>query len=226
MRPTPAIDKHIAPLFTETVELPCSYTLDVDLLGSPIPVKRQVRIPSNMNLGYVQEILMLAMGWEGNHLKEISYGNVTYFTRYAGGQDPEPVEGFPQLDSFKFTLEDLLKEEGDSLLFKYDFGDGWKHRVTLTEVRPYTKEQIESEAYWADVISGINACPPEDVGGVNGYAETLKNIRTPEHEDFEDTLQWIGADFDPYDFSLRNARARVADFQRTIGEARWGFYHR
>lgn len=31
-----------------------------------------------MNLGYVQEILMLAMGWQGHHLKEISYGNVVW----------------------------------------------------------------------------------------------------------------------------------------------------
>lgn len=109
MRPTPAIDKYIAPPFRTMGEKPLLFTLELELLGAPLPIKRTQKIPSNMNLGYVQEILMLAMGWEGYHLKEIRHGNYTYFVRLAGGQDPEPVEGFPQRDSFKYTLGDLLK---------------------------------------------------------------------------------------------------------------------
>ena len=52
---------------------------------------------------------MLAMGWEGFHLKEIRFGGITYFTRMAGGEAPEETEGFPQCDSFQYTLGDLLK---------------------------------------------------------------------------------------------------------------------
>ena len=73
------------------------------------PIKRSLHIPANMNLGYVQEVLMLAMGWEGFHLKEIRFGGITYFTRMAGGEAPEETEGFPQCDSFQYTLGDLLK---------------------------------------------------------------------------------------------------------------------
>ena len=49
-------------------------------------------------------------------------------------------------------------------------------------------------------------------------------INSPTDEDFEDTLKWIGPDLDPYYFGHRLTQARINDFQRTIGEARWGFY--
>ena len=113
-----------------------------------------------MNLEYVQEVLMLAMGWEGYHLKEIRHGNYTYFVRLAGGQDPEPIEGFPQRDSFKHTL-----------------GDAWKHRVTLTGIAPCKEEDAKEDVVAAYLVSGENACPPEDVGGVDGYA--LQSFNDP-----------------------------------------------
>ena len=146
MRPTPAIDKYIAPLFRTTGEKPMLYTLEMELPGAPLPIKRTLKIPSNMNLGYVQEVLMLAMGWEGYHLKKIRHGNYTYFVRLADG--------------------------------------------------------------------------------VDGYADALQSFNDPEDDEYESTRRWMGEDFDPYFFDLRGARRRVDDFQRTIGEARWGFYRR
>ena len=138
---------------------------------------------------------MLAMGWEGYHLKEIRHGNYTYFVRLAGGQDPEPVEGFPQRDSFKYTLGDLLKEEWDSFIFVYDLGDAWKHRVTLTGIAPGKEEDAKEDAVAAYLVSGENACPPEDVGGVDGYAEALQSFSNPEDDEYESIRQWIGEDF-------------------------------
>ncbi len=189
MKPTPAIDKLIAPLFCNTEDKPAAYIIDIDLIDAPMSIHRKLAIPSNMNLGYVQEILMLAMGWQG----------------YIG---------------------DILKEEGDSFLFIYDLGDDWKHRVVLTRIQPYSTHQIETEDYWVQILSGEASCPPEDAGGVNGYKEILRIINTPTDEEYKDTLTWLGADFDPYHFYRRSTQARVDDFLRTIGEARWGFYRK
>ena len=74
-------------------------------------------------------------------------------------------------------------------------------------------------------VGGRATCPPEDVGGVDGYAEALQSFNDSEDDEYESIRQWMGEDFDPYFFDLRGARRRVDDFQRTIGEARWGFYH-
>ena len=199
MRPNSATDKFIAPLFCTTGEKPAIFALEMELMDSPVPIKRCLHIPANMNLGYVQEVLMLAMGWEGNHLKEIRCGGFTYFTRMAGGENPEEMEGFPQRDSFQYTLGDLLKLPGDTFTFIYDLGDDRKHIVKLTDIMPNRED---------------------------GYADMIKSLDDPEDVERECYLKWIGREFDPEFFNLHELQNRVDDFQRVIGEARWGFYHR
>ena len=215
MRTSQTIDKHISQLFFTTEEKPGIFALEMELMGSPVPVKRSLRIPDNMNLDYVQEVLMLAMGWEGHHLKEIRCGGITCFMRQTGGEDPEEMEGFPQRDSFQYTLGDLLKLPGDSFTFIYDLGDSWKHIVTFVDIRPKMYEDTDGDYAGAHLIAGQGDCPPEDVGGVEGYADMLEDQNEEEEKEI-----------DPEFFDLHELQNRVVDFQRVIGEARWGFYHR
>ena len=64
------------------------------------------------------------------------------------------------------------------------FGRGvlfdWKLRVTLTEIAPCNEEDAKDDAVAAYLVSGENACPPEDVGGVQGYAGALQSFNDPE----------------------------------------------
>jgi len=48
-------------------------------------------------------------------------------------------------------------------------------------------------------VEGQNSCPPEDVGGVGGYARYLDSIANSRHEDHADLLAWRGP-FDPKNF--------------------------
>jgi hypothetical protein len=59
-------------------------------------------------------------------------------------------------------------------------------------------------------LQGRGACPPEDVGGVGGYANFLEALRDPEHEEHEEYLTWIGGKFAPnaFDMELVNQRLR------------------
>lgn len=65
---------------------------------------------------------------------------------------------------------------------------------------------------------------------VYGYADMLKALQNPDEDDDDDEreeyLNWMGREFDPEFFDLHELQNRVDDFQRVIGEARWGFYHR
>ena len=51
-------------------------------------------------------------------------------------------------------------------------------------------------------VAGERACPPEDCGGVWGYADFLEAIRDPKHEEHESMLEWIGGQFDPEAFDV------------------------
>lgn len=53
-----------------------------------------------------------------------------------------------------------------------------------------------------------------------------KRRADPEDEERESYLKWLGREYNPEFFDLHELQNRVDDFQRVIGEARWGFYHR
>jgi hypothetical protein len=49
-------------------------------------------------------------------------------------------------------------------------------------------------------ITGKRACPPEDCGGIWGYASFLEAISDPDHPEHEEQLEWVGGAFDPEAF--------------------------
>jgi len=62
---------------------------------------------------------------------------------------------------------------------------------------PFTPESITPAC-----IAGRNCCPPEDVGGVWGYADFLEAYKDSEHPEHENMKEWVGGFFDPNEFNL------------------------
>ncbi|HSK29388.1 MAG TPA: plasmid pRiA4b ORF-3 family protein [Candidatus Limnocylindria bacterium] len=60
------------------------------------------------------------------------------------------------------------------MIYEHDFGDGWEHEILLEKVLT-----PESGVRYPGCIGGARACPPEDCGGVGGYANFLAAIRDP-----------------------------------------------
>ena len=56
---------------------------------------------------------------------------------------------------------------------------------------------------------GERACPPEDVGGVPGYARFLEALQDKEHDEHEQMREWIGGSFDPENFDAGEATKRM-----------------
>ncbi len=94
-------------------------------------------------------------------------------------------------------LNDVLMEEGSVLIYLYDFGDGWEHAIVLEKRLPQTED-----ASYPACVEGQYACPPEDCGGVSGYRDLLKILRTPGHKQYEEMREWAGQEFDPHTFSV------------------------
>ena len=163
------------------------YQLKITLVGSKPPIWRRLLVPGSVTLETLHDIIQVAMGWTESHLHQFIVGDVYY-------SNP----GF-ELDHAKdedeFKLNQIAPREKKSFVYEYDFGDGWEHRVVVEKILP----PEEGQSYPV-CLKGKRACPPEDCGGIWGYAEFLEAISDPEHESHEEMLDWIGGDFDPEEF--------------------------
>jgi hypothetical protein len=103
-------------------------------------------------------------------------------------------------------LSDILPTSGRRFRFEYqyDFGDGWRHEVLFEGCL-----RAERGKRCPVCLEGVRACPPEDVGGVWGYADFLEAIQNPDHEDREGLLAWAGGQFDPEAFDPVKATKRM-----------------
>lgn len=83
--------------------------------------------------------------------------------------------------------------------YVYDFGDHWQHDVIVEKVLA-----AEPGAVYPVCLSGKGHCPPEDCGGVWGYAELRETLADPAHEEHADMLEWLelesAEEFDPHAF--------------------------
>jgi hypothetical protein len=81
--------------------------------------------------------------------------------------------------------------------YEYDFGDNWIHQV-IVEERCLPEKGVE----YPICIAGQRACPPEDCGGPWSYPGFVEAIRNPDHRSHEETLNWVGGEFDSEKFDL------------------------
>lgn len=96
---------------------------------------------------------------------------------------------------------------GGELVYHYDFGDDWEHRIV-----------VESAiANGSDVIicaDGARACPPEDCGGPLGYENLLRVLADPNDEEHASMKQWVGRRFEPERFEPAALNKRLATLSR------------
>ena len=173
------------------------YEISIELLNSPVKINRVITVPSDVRLDVFGSVIQHAMGWGGGHLDAFSKNGVEY-------TDAETVAGSynygGSIDYKKVKLNELLTRKGSTIVYEYDFGDDWKHKVTLRSYRDF----IEGEKRECTVISGEGACPPDDVGGVWGYADMLYTLEHPQEnrEMYEEYMDWLPEDFDPHEYDV------------------------
>jgi Plasmid pRiA4b ORF-3-like protein len=169
---------------------PPIYQLKVELLGSEPPIWRRLQVPGTANLGWLHAVLQTAMGWTNSHLHHFLTGKARY-------SDPRHNEdlGFgdePDRDENTALLSGIAPKKGAKFNYEYDFGDSWQHEITAERILPPGSGFAAS----AHCLGGARACPPEDCGGIWGYAnllEVLGNLKHPEHKSMK---EWLGGPFD------------------------------
>ena len=167
---------------------PLIYQLKITLRDSKPPIWRRVQVPGDYDLAKLQRVIEAAMGWDGYHLHQFYIDNDYYAI-------PSPEDWEPVIDERDYKLQDVATHEKKKFTYEYDFGDSWEHVILVEKIIP-----PEEGVSYPVCVTGKRACPPEDVGGVWGYAEFLEAIADPEHPEHESYLEWVGEGFEPETF--------------------------
>ena len=177
-------------------------------VGSEPPIWRMLQVPGDANLGWFHAVLQVAMGWTNSHLHQ-------FLTRDARYSDPRCVEdtGFddePNRNEAEATLAQIAPDEGARFRYEYDFGDSWEHEITVARILPPDASGTTA----AICLDAARACPPEDCGGIWGYAELLNSLVNPKHPEHKSIKEWLGRPFDAEAFD-------VAGTNRWLRKLKW-----
>jgi hypothetical protein len=190
-----AVDHALTPAH----ELPSNeivYQFKITLQGTEPPVWRRIQVRDG-TLDQLHGYIQTAMGWTNSHLHAFRIGDRVY-------GDPMMLQDtFDDTgDSTTTQLSDILPKTGRRFRFQYeyDFGDSWHHEVLFEGVL-----RADSKVKYPLCLEGARACPPEDVGGIWGYADLLQALQKPTTERQEELLEWLGEEFDPEAFDAAKA---------------------
>ncbi len=176
------------------------YQLKITLNGIKPPIWRRFLVPDNIKLRTFHVVLQIVMGWENYHLHQ-------FISEKAFFGVPDDDFGMEIKDEDDYQLFDLLKKEKDSILYEYDFGDSWEHKIVLEKSLP-----VAADFKMPRCIKGKRACPPEDCGGVWGYQDLIEAIHDPSKPNHEELLEWAGEGFDPEAFSVEDINHFLAEY--------------
>ncbi|SMB97464.1 pRiA4b ORF-3-like protein [Deinococcus hopiensis KR-140] len=158
--------------------------LKITLQGLRPAIWRRVAVPANATFAGLHGVIQGAMGWENYHLHSFS-------------QDQREIAG-------RRRLYEVFDQVRAKLEYLYDFGDSQLHRAALEKVLPADPEDRQPR-----VLAGEHACPPKDCGGVWGYVELLEILDDSTHPEYDERLAWVGGAWDPEQFDLKEANARL-----------------
>lgn len=168
------------------------FQLKVGLRGARPPIWRRLLVPADVSLAHLHDIIQVAFDWDDSHMHvfETPYGEFGQSDPELGHRAEAPV-----------TLEQVVAEAKDKIYYTYDFGDDWVHEILVEKVL-----DREPDLGYPRCTGGRRAAPPEDCGGIPGYAGLVDVLADRSHPEHEDLREWLGLDdasqFDPAAFDV------------------------
>jgi hypothetical protein len=171
--------------------------LRIELQELEPKIWRRIDMPLSTTLEALHEAIQMTMGWTFSHLWEFDIDGRCYGDPSFREFDDEP----PIYKANGLRLGVVIARSVDRFVYTYDYGDNWRHDVIVEEVRDGDPDR-EYPAF----VDGARRCPPEDVGGPDGFMDFLEAVLDPAHEQHRDMVRWYGGPFDP--IGVDEARAR------------------
>jgi hypothetical protein len=184
------------------------HRVKVSLRGAKPPIWRRFEVPSDIALRRLHRVIQVGFEWQDYHPHVFE----TAAGRY-GSPDPDGELDVSSDASKK--LSTVADWPGDRVRYTYDFGDSWEFDIVVEAVLP-----AEPDVRYPRCTGGRRAAPPQDCGGVWGYADLLNILASPRHEEHQARLEWLGvktaADFSPDSFDPRVVNLGLATMSRVL----------
>lgn len=176
------------------------YQLKIELDLGKHQVWRRIVIPSRATFYDLHQAIQKSFDWHGRHchdfslfdgenayddLDKLQYNKIKM--KIFDGCDMESeaylIPGIESKRDIETVLFEVF-EKVDQCLYVYDFGDNWRHVITLEKVIEGNQDkQIK-------LIERFGDRPPEDVGGKDGYENYLEAIADVNHPEHEEMVKW------------------------------------
>jgi len=165
------------------------------------PIWRRFQIEDYMTFEDLHGTIQITMGWETAHLYAFHVGKEMI-------TDAESLleMGGSGRDADETQISQLLKKEGATCTYTYDFGDSWEHDLVLEKILP-----VDPDIEYPVCLDGARACPPEDCGGIPGYMEILETLKKPKSKAYKELMEWLDDDFDPEAFDAAAVNEEIAE---------------
>lgn len=180
------------------------FRIKVTLRGSQPVIWRRIEVPAAIALSDLHAVLQIVMGWTDSHLHHfyVSTSRGVHPVFY-GMLDPD-WDTEDTLDERRYALNQVVHKARQKLIYEYDFGDSWEHELLLEKV-----VAADPSAEYPRCLEGEYNGPPEDVGGLWGFANFVSIMSNPRHKEYAEMREWYGSRYDPLDFDLVAVNKRL-----------------
>ena len=141
--------------------------LRIELQELEPKIWRRIDMPLSTTLEALHEAIQMTMGWTFSHLWEFDIDGRCYSDPSFREFDDEP----PIYKAKGLRLGVVISRGVERFVYTYDYGDNWRHDVIVEEVRDGDPDR-EYPAF----VDGARRCPPEDVGGPDGFMDFLEAV--------------------------------------------------
>ncbi len=184
-------------------------TVRIELEDTDPLIWREFEAPTSMTLKAFHQSIQAVMDWLDYHLWEFSDKACRY-----GPPMADDWGDTPRRDAAKVRLRDICIPKKTTLTYVYDFGDDWRMRVIVSNIR-----QGDPNTEYPLYVAGEHAAPPEDCGGLPGFYELLDALGDPAHPDHEE-MHDIYDLYDPAGVNEAQIRINLSRINRRRNAAR------
>lgn len=168
---------------------------------------RRVIIPMNYTFKKLHHVLQKLFNWENCHLHQF------ILETYPDGRRktvllpeiPEDDNGFEDETALlegDTHLSDVFPDKTE-IIYNYDFGDDWYHYIKLIEIKD------DYDRAYPVCLNAEGDAPPEDVGGIGGFAELLRVLAEPSDPEYRKMKEWADSmGYEPIDLEKVNRRLK------------------